>query len=305
MGISYSSASARWLWVKSENLPVHCQKAQQLFEEQLITRLNELVGEAISFDGQLLSCDNDQCAQARLATAGGIISLFHKARCIKGRIRYELRLNDLNKKTIVYRSSFDTDSSLSELNAAGIELAERVVRGPKVQIEEKKEESKWRIGFSTGVHLPNASKGNASGALFQFEVFQSLSNPHLGLRYGLSSTSAESKYLERHISQAEFGFTYLSSPQALSTWFSFGLSFNHISQNRVEFNVESFNDQTLYLDSEENMLDELYLDSALWLETGLILTSGTLQPHLSMRISPLSVRDGFNTDLSILFGLRW
>ena len=70
IGISYSSASARWLWVKSENLPVHCQKAQQLFEEHLITRLNELVAEAISFDGQLLSCDNDQCAQARLLQGG-------------------------------------------------------------------------------------------------------------------------------------------------------------------------------------------------------------------------------------------
>ena len=305
LGASYSNSSARWLWVKSENLPVECQKAQQLFEEQLITRLNELAGEAISYDSQMLSCNNDQCARARLATVGGTIALFHKSRCIKGQISYELRLNDLKQNIHVYMSSFAIDGSIEVLNQKGSDLADRVIRGPRVKPIEKKEESRWRLGVSTGMIAENVSRYNGTGLQFQIELFQELSDPHFGLRYGLSYAFLSSKSLEREAETGEFGITYLSNLKALSTWFSLGVNFSSNEQRRIVHNRESFNDESFYLTTQRQILNESYLDSAIWIESGLILTSGKLQPHLSLRLIPLSMKDGVSSELSTLFGLRW
>ena len=305
LGTSYSSSSARWLWVKSDNLPIECQKAQQFFEEQLITRLNELAGEAISYDSQMLSCHNDQCARARLASAGGTIALFHKSRCIKGQVNYELRLNDLKQNIHVYMSSFAVDSSIEMLNQKGSDLADRVIGGPRVKILEEKEVSRWRLGLSTGINTENVSRYNGTGLHFQIELFQELNDLNFGLRYGLSYAFLSSNSLDREAQTGEFGITYLSNLKALSPWFSFGVNLSRNEQRRTVYNRERFNDDRYYLNTQRQILDESYLDSAIWLESGLILTSGKLQPHLSLRLIPMSMKDGVSSELSTLFGLRW
>ena len=271
----------------------------------MATRLNELAGEAINYDSQILSCDNDQCARARLATAGGTIALFHKSRCIKGQINYELRLNDLNQTIHVYMSSFTVDDSNQVLNQRGRDLADRIVRGPRVKPVDKKEESKWQLGVNTGMNIPNVSKYNGMGLHLRFEIFQQLSNPHFGLRYGISYALASSESLEREANIGEFGITYLSNLKALSTWFSVGVNFSSISQSQILYSTKRFNTESFYLNTQQYLSNESYVDSAIWLESGLILTSGKLQPHLSLRLSPVSVRDGLSSELIILFGLRW
>ena len=66
--------------------------------------------------------------------------------------------------------------------------------------------------------------------------------------------------------------------------FSFGLNVSRISQKRVEPSVEALMNR-LSTWTTRKCFWRAYLDSAVS-ETGLILTSGTLQPHLSMRIGP-------------------
>lgn len=301
-----STANARWLWVKGEPLPAECQTAQKLFEEQLITRLYELMGEPISFDGQLLSCNDDQCAQARLATAGGNMALFQKAVCIKGRINYELRLSHQDEAPLVYRSSFDSQATQAQLNEAGIKLADRIMNGPRFKETQKQEQTNWYIGLSTGSYTPNVAKFDGVGLQLQFDVFQKLSNRQFEIRYGLGLKTAEGKSLFRDIVQADLALTYLSSLRGLSSWFSLGFSaISVFYQDRIEYSKASFNNQDFFLESQELLEAESYNDLRLWLETGLIYTSGRLQPHLSLRLSPLSMSDGLSAELSTLFGLRW
>jgi hypothetical protein len=301
------NVSARWLWVKGEEKGIGCEALKKSLEEPMINRLIELLGENISFDGQLLSCEGDECAKARLKTTGAMVALFNNSHCLKSSLMYELRILTAQSKKMIYKASLNKNISDREVIVKGIQLADRVAKGPKPPKGVKQKESFLSYGLSLGLSLLNAARYDALGSMVRLDGFHRLfDRKSLQLRYGLSLLTRSGDLVKRTSFRSDVGLLYLFNHQKVSPWFASGISGSVGNQYVISQGRElAISKPELDLVVERYQKNHRIYTLTPWIESGLMLTSGILQPHLSLRLNMLGFGTGYSSEVSFLFGLRW
>ena len=301
------NVSARWLWVKGEEKGIGCEALKKSLEEPMINRLIELLGENISFDGQLLSCEGNECAKARLKTTGAMVALFNNTRCLKSSLMYELRIITAQSKVMIYKASLNKNISDKEVIVKGIQLADRVTKGPKPPKAIKQKERLLLYGLSLGLSLPNAAQYDALGALIRLDGFhQRFDTKNLQLRYGLALLTRSGDLVNMTMFRSDVGLLYLFNHQKVSPWFALGITGSVGNQYMISQDRElAISKPKLELIVERYQTAHRVYALTPWLESGVMLTSGILQPHLSLRLNMFGFGTGYSSEVSFQFGLRW
>lgn len=301
------NVSARWLWVKGEEKGIGCEALKKSLEEPMINRLIELLGENISFDGQLLSCEGNECAKARLKTTGAMVALFNNSRCLKSSLMYELRIITAQSKVMVYKASLNKNISDKEVIVKGIQLADRVTKGPKPPKVVKQKERLLLYGLSLGLSLPNAAQYDALGSIIRLDGFhQRFDTKNLQLRYGLALLTQSGDLVNMTMFRSDVGLLYLFNHQKVSPWFTLGITGSVGNQYMISQDRElAISKPELELNVERYQTSHRVYALTPWLESGVMLTSGILQPHLSLRLNMFGFGTGYSSEVSFQFGLRW
>lgn len=300
-------ASARWLWIKGLHEGSGCEKSKETFEKFMIDRLLELTGETLNFDGQMLSCDTDECAKARLMTIGGTVAILHTSKCIGSNLLYEVRLNTSQAKPLVYKSTIEIGLTHQTISQKGIKLAERIIKGKRPRKVSSNEAKLLSYGFTLGTSQPNISEYDVAGFLFRIDIFHRVfTSSNWQLRYGLAYISQSNDLVYRSISRGDVGFNYILNYNGLTPWFTVGLSVASVESAMIKSEKESLQEEPRVDLIIERYQDQQHsIEFTPFLESGVILTSGHLQPHLSVRVNHFGLGIDHSSELSFLFGLRW
>ena len=306
-GIS-TEASARWLWVKGSHKGDGCANQRAVFESALTTSLSELAQGEITFDGQLLSCDSDRCAESRLVSAGGSLALFNHSQCIKGRLDYELRVVNIDRKPLIYLSSVTDQMDEETLRARAAKLAQKITKGPTVPTSESNAlDNNTGIGLRFGMSSPNFAKYDRSGIGTSIDYDRRWDQQtKLSTRYSLGYSSQDSDSFSRQSIRLDIGMIYLPTSRGVSPWFGGGVSLGYLIHQRLDTESIATSDKAVIkatIISSEGIKSNVTAQA--WLESGIALTKGTLQPNLSTRLYFFGFGEGASAELSILVGFRW
>jgi hypothetical protein len=309
-----NEASARWLWVKGDHKGEGCSELRRSLEGQLSSFISELTQNSITFDGQLLTCDSDRCARARLLNGGGVAALFGQSKCINQQLIYEVHLVTIEGKALVYLTTLKPTMTEQDISLKVMKLSEQITKGPRApRLEDTMQKTNvWDI--SIGWSLPNvAAYIDGGGSIIKLSYIQrSTTLSKLSMRYDLSYTSTSTRELIRALSRGEVGALYSPTSRGFSPWLGAGVSIGYLQRRlatRTPISLLKTPPEDERSDLNATVLTLKDHTSSVnlsgWVESGVILTQGSLQPSVSTRFHFLNVGEGSAAEVNILFGLRW
>ena len=308
--LSTSSASAenRWVWVKGKHQRGECDERRAELEGALTQHLIELTRAELVYDGQALSCESADCARARLTSAGGVMALLGASSCRRGTLSYTVKVISrvTSRSPLVYRRSLSPKSKESA-SEAGYQLARRVLSGPRLPKSQALTAPRQLWSVTLGLVWAQLMEEGAPASAISLSRMQRFERESpLALRLGLSGTRLITEELEMSEFTFDTSIGWMSHPTGVSLWLSGGVSLAYFMRAQVKRVVEPIDAQQTFWAHRRELEEVDGLSLAPWLESGLIWSTGRLQPLLTLRYTPLRLsQDQSWADLSVRFGFRW